>query len=962
MTSRITRFFLFVTLFFLPVVAFVLAVRQNHQVRDIEQAEEAIKYIRWNIDGTAISFSHPSQLNRTVTRMFTAALAGQHPTRYSTDELRKRFATAHSTCIAPVLPAHECYVVRVGSSPTRLFTSSPKGLFDPVADEFAQIDHFKEAGIPIVGKAAEMSAHVQNFVQRRFGFLVPIEPIRLQRDNGFYFRSSDGTHVLFHSRFAPDLVVIIWMPLGLDMTAHLPAHLVNNWDFPGEYALLLPLASGLPILSNPSLQAHPELRRTLIETPRFRSPHFDSTRIGEHVVCAAPPDSIPGYRLLVCRRIPSDDPWSFTTVSLLGFLLFLASLGSFIAGEYVIFGRGPRITVRRVLPASFLAVALLPLTGAGVMINRYIFESERGQKAALQRDLHQELVDIDEGERAHIASFTNFLRSLKHRPQFDRFAGIPDSTNDIISYYLRFFRSFNDFNDWVLNTILVVVSDGRNYSLKRIISEDGPPRVVSSTDDNPIVQYMLIRGLHALGVESALGSRKTEGAALADAVRQETFQDILMNLAGLSTYVSVAFNPDRLFEIKFLHESNFSIDTQMTFAPGLEINLTWVWGCRALDRPYLKDFFEHSPPPGPADRTVVMSGFKHERTISPASFTGELERFGSLHELLNAGFQTMQSIRRIADDPGHPVQEVYPARHLRGVIAGQRSTVPIVNDIEALGRNAAFGLVAVVAGSVFLGIIAGVFFLLPLSELQHGINALSEGRYDFRLDTSRGDEFGSIATAFNHMAKGLQEGLLLKSFVSDSVLEAIRSGDANRAPRSCEVTILFSSFVGFDEFTAAHDASEVFSVLQAHLSVIDALVTRHGGEIDKIIIDKVMVVFRHDEMGGGASAVAAALRIARGISPGLAETGVLLETAIGMNTGTVLSGVIGAGERLDHTVIGDPVNLAARLSVLAHTTGGARIILARSVRDLAPPGTLTRKLPFKEVKGKTQKIEAYELV
>lgn len=962
MTSRLTHFLLFVTLFFLPAVAFILTVRQNHQVRDIEHAEEAIKYIRWNIDSTAVSFSYPSQLNRTVTRMFAAALAGQHPTAVSTDDLRNRFASAYSACIAPVLPPHECYIVRVGDTPTRLFTSSPNGLFDPVADEFAQIDHFKEAGIPIEGAAASMSSHVRNYVQRRFGFLVPVDPIRLQRDNGFYFRSADGTHVLFHSRFAPNLVVILWIPLGRDMTTHLPAHLVNNWDFPGEYALLLPLATGLPVLSNPHMKADPALRRSLIETPRFRSPEFDSARLGAYVICAAPPDAIPGYRLLVCRRIPIDDPWSNTTVCLLGVLLFLASLGSFMAGERVIFERGPRFTVRRVLPASFLAVALLPLTGAGVMINRYIFEYERGQKAALQRDLHQELVDIDEGERAHIASFTNFLRSLKHRTQFDRFGGAPDDSNDIITYFLRFFRSFNAHNDWVLNTILVVVSDGRNYSLKTILSENGPPQVISSVDDNPIVQYMLIRGLHVLGVETVLESRKSEGAALADAVRQETFQDILMNLAGLSTYVSVAFNPDRLFEIKFLHESSFSIDTQMTFAPGLKINLTWVWGCRALARPYLRELFDRFPPPGPTDRTVVMSGFKHERTISPSSFTAELERFGSLHELLNAGFQTMQSIRRIADDLGHPVQEVYPARHLRGVIAGQRSTVPIEKNIEELGRNAAFGLVAVVAGSVFLGIIAGVFFLLPLSELQHGINSISEGRYDFRLDTSRGDEFGSIATAFNHMAKGLQEGLLLKSFVSDSVLEVIRSGDEKRAPRSCDVTVLFSSFVGFEEFAAAHDAAEVFSVLQAHLSVIDALVTRHGGEIDKIIIDKVMVVFRHDEMGGGASAVAAALKIARCIGPGLAETGVTLETAIGMNTGTVLSGVIGAGERLDHTVIGDPVNLAARLSVLAHTTGGLRIVLARSVRDLAPSGTRTRKLPFKEVKGKTQKIEAFELV
>lgn len=962
MTQRLARFLLFVTLFLLPALAYILSVRHNHQIREHESVEEARNYIRWNIDGSAGSFSNPTQLSRTAARLLATALGGKSSAQFSPAQLKNRFISAHATCVAPVLPPHECYVVRVGTAPTRIFTSAPGGVFDPVADEFAQIDHFKESGIPLDGAAASVTEHILTYIHQRLGLVIPIEPIRVQRDNGFFFRTSTATHVLFHTRSAPDLIVIFWMSLGLDSTAHLPSLLVNNWDFPGDYALMLPLASGLPVLSNPLLSAHPVLRRYLSGNSRFKSPQFDSARIGEYIVCAAPPDSIPGYRLLVCRRLVFEEPWQFSQVCVLGFLVFLASIGIFITGERIVFERGPAFTVRRLLPAAFLAVALLPLTGAGLMINRYMFESELGQKTALQRDLHDELVDIDEGERAHIASFSNFLRSLKHRTQFDRLAGVPDDPYNIVDYFLRFLREFNTRNDWVLNNILVVASDGRNYSLKCIFPEDGPPQVLSTIDKNPIVQYMLIRGLHILGIETALENRKSEGATLAEAVKQETFQEILMNLAGLSTYVSVAFNPDRLFEIKLLHESNFSLDTQMTFAPGITINLTWVWGCRALDRPYLRDLFERSPPPAPGNRTVVMSGFKHERTISPPSFSEELDRFGSLHELLNTGFQTQQRIRRITGDPGHPVQEVYPARHLRGVIAGQRSTAPIEANIEHLGRSAAIGLGIVVAGAVFLGVLAGVFFLLPLSELQRGITAISEGRYEFRLDTARGDEFGSIATAFNHMAKGLQEGRLLKSFVSDSVLEAIQSGETDRTPRSCEVTILFSSFVAFDEFKSTHGAADVFSVLQAHLSVIDALVTRHGGEIDKIIIDKVMVVFRHDAMGGGNHAVAAALNVARGIGPELAVSGIPLQTAIGMNSGTVLSGVVGAGERLDHTVIGDPVNLAARLSVLAHATGGLRIVLARSVRDLAPRGTQTRKLPFKEVKGKTQKIEAYELV
>lgn len=963
MTGRVARFLLFVALFFLPTVAYLLSVDHNIEIRGKERTEEARNYIRWNIDEATGSYSNSSLLSKTVERFLLTALDGKSRAACSREELKQRFAAAYKTCVGPVLPPHECYVVQVGTTPVRIFTSDSAKDFDPIANEYAQIDYLKEIGLPLDTHASSMGEHIRRYLHKRFGLLIPIDTIQLRRDDGFCLRSAGGSSFLFHTFSAPDLIVIFWMNLGMDPSAHLPELLMNTWETPEEYALMLPLASGLPVLSNRLLTETPDLRRYLARNPRFRSPQFDSAQVGRYIICATPLNQIPGYRLLVCRRLRAEHPWPFSSVCFLGLLIFFASVGSFIAGERFVFGRGPVFTVRRLLPAAFLAVALLPLTGAGVMINRYLFEAEHEQRTALQRDLHQELVDIDEGERAHIASFTNFLRSLKHRAQFDRISNLPPDMMNIEEYFKVFLRLFNQLHDWAFHNILLVVSDGRCYSIQSLFDENNKHAVISRIDENPIVQYILVRGLHSLGIDSVLTSqRKSEGAALADAIRQEKFQEIFMNLGGLSTYISIAFYPDHLFEIKFLHEANFSIDTQMTFAPGLRINLTWVWGCRALDKPYLTELFSNSPPPPAGDRTAVMSGLKFERTISPPSFAGEVDRFASLYALLNTGFQTQQNIRRMTDEAGHPVQEVYPARHLRGVIAGQRSTLRIEEDIEKLGRSAFIGLSAVVVGAVFLGILAGVFFLLPLSELQRGIKAISDGRYEFRLDTVRGNEFGSIAAAFNHMARRLQEGHLLKAFVSHSVLEAIKSGETDRAPRTCEITILFSSFVGFEEFKATHGPTEVFSALQAHLSVIDALVNSYGGEIDKIIIDKVMVVFRHDEMGGGERAVSAALSVARGIGPNLERAGIQLKTAIGMNSGTVLSGVVGAAERLDHTVIGDPVNLAARLSVLAHTTEGFRIVLSGAVRHLAPLGTRIAKLPFREVKGKTQKIEVYQLL
>ncbi|HOY65964.1 MAG TPA: adenylate/guanylate cyclase domain-containing protein [Candidatus Ozemobacteraceae bacterium] len=963
MTGRMTRFAFFLALFFLPSLAYLVTIRQNLHLRSEERIEEIRNHIRWNINEATGAYSAPSLMSKAITRFLAAALDGRPPTSYTTEDLKKRIASTHASLLAPVLPPHECFVVRVGTAPERLFTSAPGGGFDAIADAYAQIDYLKEQGEN--GPIPPLGEKIRSHLFKRFGLLIPIDPLRLRRDDGFCLRSLETTHFLFHTFAEPNLIVIFWMDLGKIPMAHLPALLVNTWDSPDECAMMLPLASGRPLLTNRRLSETPDLLRHLSSSSRYRSSRFDSARAGPFMICAAPPERTPGYRLLVARPLPAPEQWPLSSVSLLGLLLLFATVGSFIAGERLIFGRGPVFTVRRLLPAAFLAVALLPLTGAGVMIGRYQFETERDRRASLQRDLHQELVDIDEGDRAHIASFSNYLRSFHRRSRIDRFSDPTIGLNDIESYFITFLETFNALHNDVFHNILVVASDGRYYSIQAMLLPSGRKQIISRVDPNPIVQYMISRGLHRLGVDtSETAAGKSEATALAEALKQETFQDIFINLGGLSTYINIAFYPHRLFEVKFLHEANFSIDTQLTFAPGLRINLTWVWGCRALDKPYLTATFRTLPDPASPDRTVVMSGMKHDRTITPASFAVERDRFPSLHALLNTGYQTQQIIRRTADnEPGRPVQEVYPARYLRGVIAGQRSTGQIDRDLERISRSALLGLFGFVIGAVLLGSLAAVFFLLPLSELRRGIDAISSGRYGFRLDTSRDDEFGSIAAAFNHMSRRLQEGRHLKSFVSDSVLEAIKTGEADRTPRACDVTVLFSSIVGFEQFKADHGPAEVFAALQTHLSVIDAAVIRHGGEIDKIITDKVMVVFRHDVPGGARAAVSSALQVARAIAPTLGEQGVSWTTAIGMNTGTVVSGTIGAAAfRLDFTVIGDPVNLAARLATLAHTTQGTRIVLSGPVLALAPAGTPTVRLPFREVKGKTQKIEAYLLI
>lgn len=85
------------------------------------------------------------------------------------------------------------------------------------------------------------------------------------------------------------------------------------------------------------------------------------------------------------------------------------------------------------------------------------------------------------------------------------------------------------------------------------------------------------------------------------------------------------------------------------------------------------------------------------------------------------------------------------------------------------------------------------------------------------------------------------------------------------------------------------------------------------------------------------------------------------QPAIGIASGTVIAGVLGARQvRLDHTVIGDPDNLAARLMVLAETVAKVRVLLCEPTVRAAPAGFQARPLPARMVKGKTREVRPYQ--
>jgi adenylate cyclase len=222
------------------------------------------------------------------------------------------------------------------------------------------------------------------------------------------------------------------------------------------------------------------------------------------------------------------------------------------------------------------------------------------------------------------------------------------------------------------------------------------------------------------------------------------------------------------------------------------------------------------------------------------------------------------------------------------------------------------------------------------------------------------DEIGDLARRMNDMVVGLNERFQLAKFVSSGTLTAIKSADQEGIRLGGErrlVTMLFCDIRGYTAFSERHDPEVVVEVLNLYFQNLSELVVSHGGDIDKYVGDQIIAVFQGEEMV--ANAVRCALAMQRKMAALAGEhPDWHLAVGIGINTGEVILGAMGSRERMDYTVLGDHVNVAARLCSSAPPR---QTLVSQSVHDDVaddPAFDLEALEPIR-VKGKSEALHVY---
>lgn len=312
----------------------------------------------------------------------------------------------------------------------------------------------------------------------------------------------------------------------------------------------------------------------------------------------------------------------------------------------------------------------------------------------------------------------------------------------------------------------------------------------------------------------------------------------------------------------------------------------------------------------------------------------------------------------------------------RGVTGGYVGVVLAEETMNAGFRRAMQTIVIIsvllCCAIIPLAVAMGRHMSRPIHDLVEATEAIgSDGK--FYIPARRSDELGQLIDAINEMGRGLLHKsqvenrleLLLSPDVARKVLNNLDT--FNIGGEQVRATVLFADIVGFTTISQQLSPREVSAFLNEFFGYFNRCCRFFLGIIDKYIGDCIMAVFGSEQPGGNHqyNAVACAVvmqRVLRKINAARERNGQFpVYLRIGINSGDMVAGMIGSPERMEHTVVGEAVNLASRLCGEAKE---GQIIVAESLYNAiakahVPVAEWSKRIP---VRGIDRNVMVYNVV
>lgn len=254
----------------------------------------------------------------------------------------------------------------------------------------------------------------------------------------------------------------------------------------------------------------------------------------------------------------------------------------------------------------------------------------------------------------------------------------------------------------------------------------------------------------------------------------------------------------------------------------------------------------------------------------------------------------------------------------------------------------------------------------PLTRVIDGASRIADGRFDTRLALPRDDEFGLLSRHFDQMAEGLQEREVIRAtfgrYVAPEVARRLLS--EHRTELGGEerfLTVLFADLQGYSTISEQLEPRRLVALLNAWLGEMQGAIDAHEGTVIEFLGDAILAVFGapSSQPDHAERAVRCALEM-RSRLEGLRERlDIQLAHRVGIHSGLAVAGNIGSETRTKYTVIGDAVNVAARLEQLNKTLG-TDILVSGATLARIPDGLIrTDDHGEIQVKGRVEPVHVF---
>jgi len=936
---------------FFPPASVYLAMREAAKIKADAFEEERSRVINSRLEELAMPMSSDNQFQMKVARLARKAiLDGQQ--------------------------AEEYYSMRARSADASIF-------FQELADELLKnVDYPCE--IAFMFRLSENRRHFRTF---RYGSRLGIEEIlenfqkgSLLKKNplwtGYFaatleeeagslisstiipFRFKDSMRVIFGKSLNPEIYMLALADLQpVSWLESLKRKISNaNDDFGTGY---VPAGTSLPVFS-PWFTARASLRAKLTTFIARAGQMPENVVIDGCRLYLGAIDQRSETRLFAVSAPATIDQTDRKTGYLV--VLALAAISTIlfvIIGHKIMLNRGVDLKIRYLIPVIFIMLFIQPLFSIIYLANEYLQTSYSNIQSATSEKLAGELNDLDQQTNDSFLNRLNLVRTLDSIEKISSYTGEIYTGSDDFNYCIKLLHSLDQkLLSRYFTSLWMCRGDGEFVAVS--MRDDGQYRAENKESDFAgFFNDRFVEILDYHNNDGKSGARPSQ-QKIQEELKGEYSRDFFLQLFGPDIFFNFRRYSPMYLDIRTTYKKNKLFGMPIKFDNRYYAYITWHMDEKNATHDFpvqSLDLDSRSP------RLAIWGNERSTDTLKHALEETEARRPHLLNLAKNSHFSRAQTATVQKSDETITIRQAFPCNYSFYTVAGSETIASFAAYRKNLENRALLFLAGLALVSFALAMAGARYFTSPLRELTDATNQITAGNYQIEIGENHPDEFAEIGAAFNRIAAGLREGSLLKGFVSESVRREIVAGqEIDELAEKSELrtaTIVFAGVCDFASFQSNHDEHQIFELLQSLLQASDEATRMYGGEIDKMIEDKIMIVFEHhgEAPGYQTNAIKAAMHISELV---FARTG--HRVAAGVNTGVVVAGIMGAAEaRLSRTVVGDPVNLSARLASLATKRPDGGVIISGSLVATIPAGHNCEKLPISSVKGKTQAVEAYEV-